>query len=131
MPTAITDGVAVEVKATYLEHQSMPDMGRYVFAYNVTILNNGDETVQLRSRHWVITDSLSQVREVRGPGVVGEQPLLRPGESFSYSSGSIIPTQWGTMHGEYIMERSDGSTFEAAIPSFMLMGPGLESDYVN
>ena len=131
MPKATTDGVAVEVKSTYLEHQSMPDMGRFVFAYNVTILNKGQETVQLRSRHWVITDSLSQIREVRGPGVVGEQPLLRPGESFSYSSGSIIPTQWGTMHGEYIMERTDGSTFEAAIPSFMLMGPGLESDFVN
>ncbi len=131
MPKATTDGVTVEVKSTYLEHQSMPDMGRFVFAYNVTILNKGQETVQLRSRHWVITDSLSQIREVRGPGVVGEQPLLRPGESFSYSSGSIIPTQWGTMHGEYIMERTDGSTFEAAIPSFLLMGPGLESDFVN
>jgi ApaG protein len=131
MPKATTDGVAVEVKSTYLEHQSMPDMGRFVFAYNVTITNNGADPVQLRSRHWVITDSLSQVREVRGPGVVGEQPLLRPGESFSYSSGSIIPTQWGTMHGEYIMERADGSTFEATIPSFMLMGPGLDSDFVN
>ena len=131
MPTATTDGVEVQVKSTYLEHQSMPEMGRFVFAYNVTITNEGEKAVQLRSRHWVITDSMSQVREVRGPGVVGEQPLLKPGESFSYSSGSIIPTQWGTMHGEYIMERDDGSTFEADIPSFMLMGPGLDSGYVN
>jgi len=120
---AITDGVLVQVRSQYLDEQSQPSVGRFVFAYEITITNQGSEVVQLRSRHWVITDGLGEVQEVKGPGVVGEQPVLSPGESFRYTSGAVLPTARGTMHGSYQMHRADGAVFEAKIAEFLLERP--------
>jgi len=113
----------VQAVSQYLPDQSDEADHRYVFSYMVTITNTGEETAQLLSRHWVITDSDSQVQEVRGMGVVGEQPTLRPGESFQYSSGSAIATPVGTMSGSYQMIAEDGTRFEAEIPTFVLSVP--------
>ena len=115
--------VSVEAVAQYLPDQSDAGDERYVFAYTVTITNTGEYTAQLISRHWVITDANSQVQEVRGTGVVGEQPTLRPGESFQYSSGSAIATPVGTMTGSYQMVADDGTHFTAEIPAFVLSVP--------
>ena len=121
--TATTRGVRVTVRSHYLEDQSMPVAGRYVFAYRVTITNEGQETVRLVSRHWIIEDGDGQVEEVRGPGVVGEQPMLDPGDSFEYSSGAVLRTQRGVMRGTYQMRRGDGSEFDVEIAPFSLERP--------
>ncbi len=121
--SAETEGVRVDVQSQYLEDQSQPASRRYVFAYTITITNTGQEVVQLRSRHWIITNALGEVEEVEGPGVIGEQPVLSPGESFRYSSGAILPTERGTMHGTYQMHRADGAQFDAEIAPFLLERP--------
>jgi len=115
--------VSVSPQAQYLADQSDEPAGRFVFAYTVTLRNTGTVPAQLISRHWVITDANSQVQEVRGLGVVGEQPLLAPGESFQYTSGAAIATPVGTMRGTYQMVADDGTRFDAPIPEFTLSIP--------
>jgi ApaG protein len=115
--------IAVSAVTQYLADQSDEDAGRFVFAYTITIRNPGNVTAQLISRHWIITDSQGLVQEVRGLGVVGAQPVLRPGESFEYTSGTSIGTPVGTMRGSYQMVADDGTRFEAAIPAFTLSVP--------
>ncbi len=121
--SAETNSVLVEVQSFYLEEQSHSASRRFVFAYAITITNNGKEVVQLQSRHWIITDGAGEVEEVRGPGVVGEQPVLSPGQSFRYTSGAVLPTERGTMHGTYQMHRADGAQFDATIAPFLLERP--------
>jgi ApaG protein len=121
--TALTDGIRVEVKATYVPEQSAPRSHRYVFAYTVQITNESEGPAQLRSRHWIITDGNGKVEEVKGPGVVGQQPSLKPGEHFEYTSGCVLPTPRGEMHGTYQMHRPDGSVFDATIAPFALALP--------
>jgi ApaG protein len=119
-----TAGITVTVKPYYLEDQSEPEAQRFVWAYHVRIENNGQRTVQLRNRYWRITDSRGRIQEVRGAGVVGEQPVLRPGDSFEYTSGTPLPTPSGIMGGTYQMEASEtGERFDVAIPSFSLDSP--------
>lgn len=115
--------IDVEAVANYLESQSTPEAGRYVFAYTVTIVNNGTVAARLLSRHWVITDGNGKVQEVRGEGVVGEQPHLSPGEAFRYTSAAMIETPVGTMQGEYQMVADDGDQFDAEISPFVLAMP--------
>ena len=115
--------IAVSTVTQYLADQSDENAGRFVFAYTITIRNPGNVTAQLVSRHWIITDSQGLVQEVRGLGVVGAQPVLRPGESFEYTSGTSIATPVGTMRGSYQMVADDGTRFEAAIPEFTLSVP--------
>ena len=115
--------IAVAVKTAYLADQSDPSRNQYVFAYTITIANVGTVAAQLVSRHWIITDAEHQVQEVKGEGVVGRQPLLRPGESFEYTSGTHLATAVGTMRGTYQMVAEDGHAFDAAIPSFTLSVP--------
>jgi ApaG protein len=114
---------SVQVQPRYLEEQSEPDEGRYLFAYTVTIRNTGEVAAQLVSRHWIITGSDGQIEEVRGPGVVGEQPVLKPGQSFQYTSGCPLSTPVGSMHGSYQCIAEDGTAFEAPIPEFVLSMP--------
>jgi ApaG protein len=121
-----TRSITVTVQPVYLDAQSSPAEGRYVWAYHVRIENAGGETVQLRTRRWRITDGHGRVREVQGPGVVGEQPVLQPGESFEYTSGTPLPTPSGIMVGAYQMETTDGELFEVAIPAFSLDSPHQE-----
>jgi ApaG protein len=118
-----TRGISVTVTPAYLEQQSDPQAGRWVFAYTVEIENGGEETVRLRARHWHITDATGHVEEVRGAGVVGEQPVLSPGDSYTYTSGCPLPTPSGFMRGTYRMEREDGGSFDIAIPAFSLDVP--------
>lgn len=115
--------IRVLAQSNYLPEQSEPANNRYVFAYTVNIENIGTRPAQLLSRHWVITDALGKVQEVRGQGVVGEQPLLEPGESFQYTSGAVIETPLGTMTGSYQMVSADGHAFDAEIPPFRLAVP--------
>ena len=115
--------VTVSAAVRYLAEQSDEKTGRYVFAYTINIRNTGEATAQLISRHWVITDSQGLVQEVRGLGVVGNQPVLRPGESHEYTSGTAIATPVGTMKGAYQMVADDGTRFEAEIPEFTLSVP--------
>jgi ApaG protein len=115
--------VAVSATTQYIAEQSDEAAGRYVFAYTITIRNGGNVAAQLISRHWVITDAQGLVQEVRGLGVVGAQPLLQPGESYEYTSGTSIGTQVGTMRGSYQMLAQDGTRFEAPIPEFTLSVP--------
>lgn len=115
--------IDVSVNTAYLADQSDPSSDRYVFAYTVTIANVGTVAAQLISRHWVITDAENVVQEVKGLGVVGEQPLLRPGESFEYTSGTAMATPVGTMRGTYQMVAEDGNKFDAEIPAFTLSMP--------
>ena len=115
--------ISVAARTTFIPDQSDLESGRYVFAYTVTIRNTGDHTAQLVSRHWIITDANNQVQEVRGQGVVGEQPMLRPNESFQYTSGTAIATPVGTMRGTYQMVAEDGVQFDALIPEFTLSMP--------
>jgi ApaG protein len=115
--------ISVTAQTQYLPEQSDEAGSRYVFAYTITIRNTGSVAAQLISRHWIITDSQGLVQEVRGLGVVGAQPLLQPGESFEYTSGTSIATPVGTMRGSYQMLAQDGSRFEAAIPEFTLSIP--------
>lgn len=117
--------IQVNVRTAYIPEQSDPGSDRYVFAYTVTIANEGTASAQLISRHWVITDAESQVQEVRGLGVVGEQPFLRPGESFEYTSGTSLGTPVGTMKGSYQMVAEDGQKFEAEIREFTLSMPRI------
>jgi ApaG protein len=111
------------VQSHYLAEQSSPRDDRYVFAYTITISNEGTVTSQLRTRHWIITDGRGTVEEVRGDGVVGEQPRLEPGQAFQYTSGCVLATPVGTMHGTYRMWRDDGSYFDATIAPFSLASP--------
>ena len=115
--------ITVTPKVTFLAEQSDPDKNHFVFAYTITVTNTGDVTAQLVSRHWIITDAEHRVQEVKGQGVVGKQPLLRPGESFEYTSGASIPTPVGTMRGSYQMVAEDGVTFDVPIPAFTLSVP--------
>jgi ApaG protein len=115
--------ITVQVRSTYVPEQSDESSGRYVFAYTITIRNTGDVTAQLISRHWIITDSDNHVQEVRGMGVVGEQPTLKPDQSFEYTSGTAIATPVGTMRGSYQMVAEDGTAFDAPIPEFTLSIP--------
>ena len=120
----MTQKIKVEVAPEYLDYQSSEKDQRFVFAYHITITNEGSETAQLLHRHWIITDANNSKREVRGEGVVGEQPVLNPGESFSYTSGVMLETQVGTMQGSYQMQTDDGLLFDADIPVFLLSIPG-------
>jgi ApaG protein len=124
MSEATTRGVRVRVEPFYLPSQSDPEAARWVFGYRVHIQNFGPATVQLQSRHWIITDGNGRVEEVQGPGVVGEQPLLTPGQGFTYVSGCPLPTPVGAMHGAYQMITADGERFEATIAPFTLAAPG-------
>jgi ApaG protein len=119
----VTQGVRVSVKTSYVPEQSAPRQQRYVFAYTIRITNEGKRAVQLVSRHWVITHGTGRVEEVRGPGVVGAQPRLEPGQHFEYTSGCVLSTPHGTMHGSYEMRRDDQSVFRAAIAPFSLSMP--------
>jgi ApaG protein len=123
MYSETTRSIRVSVEPIYLEDQSSPSDSRYVWAYRVRIENLGAETVQLRSRHWRITDGMGRIQEVRGPGVVGEQPVIEPGEQFEYTSGTPLPTPSGIMVGSYQMETTDGRRFNVAIPAFSLDSP--------
>jgi ApaG protein len=120
---AVTEGVRVVVRSAYLADQSLPLANRYVFAYTVLIANEGTEAAQLRTRHWIITDGEGKVEEVRGPGVVGQQPYLKSGEQFEYTSGCVLRTPRGEMRGSYQMHRPDGSAFDAVIAPFLLALP--------
>ncbi len=120
---AVTDGVRVRVESRFVPQQSQPARNRYAFTYTVNIKNESTSTVQLRRRHWVITDAEGRVEEVKGEGVVGEQPVLQPRQSFKYTSGCILRTAWGTMNGSYQMYRADGSHFDAEISPFLLAVP--------
>lgn len=123
MYSAMTRSINILVEPTYLEDQSEPDQDYYVWAYHVTIENRGRETVKLRARYWKITDACGHVHEVRGPGVVGEQPVLKPGETFEYTSGTPLGASSGIMFGNYEMETDEGETFEVDIPAFSLDSP--------
>lgn len=123
MYEAKTRGVRVSVTPQFMEAESSPQDGRYFWAYSVEIVNEADETVQLISRHWRITDGDGQIHEVKGPGVVGEQPVLHAGESYSYTSGCPLSTAHGSMVGAYQMVTAKGERFEAAIPAFPLQSP--------
>ncbi|HUW50561.1 MAG TPA: Co2+/Mg2+ efflux protein ApaG [Sulfuricella sp.] len=115
--------ITVATRVEYVPDQSDVEQERFVFAYTITITNTGSVAAQLISRHWVITDATDQVQEVRGLGVIGEQPLLKPGENFEYTSGCIIATPVGTMHGSYQMAAEDGTKFDTIIPEFTLNMP--------
>ena len=117
------NNIQVDVETRYVEEQSNPEQNYYVFAYTITIQNKGRQAAQLLTRHWVITDSNHKVQEVRGDGVVGEQPLLKPGEQFVYTSGTMLETSVGTMKGSYQMLADDGSRFDAPIEEFVLSTP--------
>lgn len=117
--------IGIKVATAYVDEQSEPASDRYVFAYTITISNNGTVPARLVSRHWVITDANGKVQEVSGDGVVGEQPHLNPGEQFRYSSGAVIETPVGAMQGLYRMEADNGVNFDAPIPPFTLAVPGL------
>jgi len=115
--------IDVEVKSTYIDAQSAPESNRYVFAYTVKITNAGSVPAKLLTRHWIITDANDKTQEVRGEGVVGEQPYLSPGMTYQYTSGTVIETPVGRMRGSYQMIADDGAQFDAEIPEFMLAMP--------
>ena len=117
--------ILIQVATDYVDDQSEPSADRYVFAYTITITNNGDVAAQLISRHWIITDANGKVQEVSGDGVVGEQPHLNPGEAFRYSSGAVLETPVGAMQGLYRMQADDGLCFDAPIAPFTLAVPGM------
>jgi ApaG protein len=123
MSDTVTEGVRVRVDSRYHPERSQPARGYYFFSYTVRIENDGSRPVQLRSRHWVITDANGHIEHVRGPGVIGEQPHLSPGEHFEYTSACPLPTSLGSMEGTYEMVRDDGSTFDAVIGAFALADP--------
>ena len=126
MYRAVTRDISVTVLPRFVAEESAPDQNRYFFAYTVEITNSGSERVQLRSRYWKIIDGRGQMQEVRGAGVVGEQPTLGPGETFSYTSGCPLATPDGTMEGRYTMVTEAGATFQAAIPAFSLDSPHVK-----
>jgi ApaG protein len=121
--SATTQGIVVTVESAFLPEQSLPQRQRFAFSYTVRIENAGTAPAQLRSRHWIIVDGNGERQEVRGDGVVGEQPVLLPGQAFEYTSGCLLKTPHGSMHGTYRMAREDGETFEAKIASFPLTLP--------
>jgi ApaG protein len=120
-----TFNIGIDVATNYIDDQSEPESDRYVFAYTITIANNGELPARLLSRHWVITDANGKVQEVTGDGVVGEQPHLNPGEVFRYSSGAVLETPVGAMQGLYRMEADNGVNFDAPIAPFTLAVPGV------
>ncbi len=122
-PADVRYQIDVSVRSDYLPDQSQPGDERYVFAYTVTIRNNGLEAARLLNRHWIIVDANGKVQEVRGEGVVGEQPHLKPGESYRYTSGTVLETPVGSMHGSYEMLADDGTRFDASIHPFSLATP--------
>lgn len=117
--------IRVQVTTAYLDEQSSPSEERYVFSYTITIRNEGERAAQLLTRHWIITDANGRAKEVRGEGVVGEQPRLEPGQGFRYSSGAVLETPVGTMEGSYQMVDAEGQHFDAAIAPFRLAIPGI------
>jgi ApaG protein len=123
MYRAVTNGIQVTVEPFYLAEQSSPEESSYVWGYTVEIVNLGDVAVQLRRRHWLITDGNGQMQEVEGPGVVGEEPVIKPGEAFEYSSGCPLTTPSGIMEGAYLMELPDGRMINVSIPPFSLDTP--------
>jgi ApaG protein len=123
MSNTLTRGVRIIVKPRYVPEQSEPAESQYLFAYHITIRNEGDQTVQLMTRHWVITNGEGKVDEVHGPGVVGYQPVLKPGEEFQYTSGCPLTTPVGTMHGSFQMTSESGAQFDAVIDAFRLAVP--------
>ena len=123
MYSEITKSIRVTVVPAFLDEHSSPEDNKYVWAYEVRIENLGEETVQLINRYWSITNSLGQTQTVRGPGVVGEQPILKPGEYFEYTSGTPLSTPSGLMMGTYQMENNDGKLFDVSIPAFSLDSP--------
>ena len=122
---SVSHKIRIEVETSYLGEQSDPREQRYVFAYTITIRNEGGLSATLLTRHWIITDANGGVKEVRGDGVVGEQPRLEPGQGFRYSSGAVLETPVGTMQGSYQMIDADGQRFDASIPLFRLAMPGI------
>jgi ApaG protein len=120
---ALTRGIRIRVRSSYVAERSDPERGQWFFVYNVEIANLGTETAQLISRHWIITDGNGAVQEVRGPGVVGKQPTLEPGQSFEYTSACPLETPFGTMHGTYQMMTRGGDSFDAEIAPFTLAQP--------
>ena len=125
MVDSVQNNIKVDVETRYIEEQSNPEQNYFVFAYTITIQNQGRQTAQLLTRHWIITDSNHKVQEVKGDGVVGEQPILKPGEQFVYTSGTMLETSVGTMKGSYQMESGDGSKFDATIEEFVLSTPRI------
>lgn len=123
--TPVPHRIKVDVETAYLADQSDPDAERFVFSYTITIRNDGGVAAKLMTRHWVITDANGKVQEVRGEGVVGEQPHLKPGQGFRYSSGAVLETPVGTMQGSYQMVADDGAKFDAPIAPFRLAKPGI------
>lgn len=123
MYSQTTRDIVVTVKPFYLDDQSSPADNHYVWAYRVRIENKSSHTVQLINRHWIITDAIGRVQEVKGPGVVGEQPVLRPGDGYEYTSGTPLPTPSGIMHGTYEMTDETGTSFDIVIPPFSLDSP--------
>lgn len=123
MSNEAREKINVEVDTVYIESESSPDEDRYVFAYTVTIRNEGEVPAQLLTRRWIITDANGKVQEVQGEGVVGEQPYLKPGEGFQYTSGTMLETSMGTMGGSYQMVSDEGKHFDATIPEFLLSAP--------
>lgn len=123
MSDTITRGIRVQVRSVYVPERSLPREGHYFFAYHIRISNEGRETAQLLSRHWIITDANGDVQEVRGPGVVGATPVLAPGQAFEYTSFCPLPTAVGTMQGSYAMQTAAGESFDAAIAPFTLAMP--------
>lgn len=123
MSNTVTRGIRVVVRSQYLPERSVPARRQYMFAYTVTIANEGTEVAQLRTRHWIITDADGEVQEVKGDGVVGAQPVLRPGQSFEYTSGCALHTPHGTMEGTYQMVTPTGDQFDARIAPFTLARP--------
>lgn len=124
---ATTHGVTVRVSVSYLPEQSEPRRGRWFWAYHVRLENDGDQTVQLLTRHWIITDGRGARHTVEGEGVVGEQPVIPPGGSYDYVSGCPLATSTGAMQGSYQMIGEDGAAFDAAIPRFSLLAPAVET----
>jgi ApaG protein len=116
-------GIIIQTQVNYLPEQSDESGNRFVFSYTISITNLGSSSARLISRHWIITDAHNHVQEVRGQGVVGEQPLLKPSQSFEYTSGTVLTTQVGTMRGSYRMQAEDGSLFDVEIPQFVLSIP--------
>jgi len=118
-------GIDIDVETLYVESESDPEQNKYVFAYTVTIRNNGEKAARLLTRHWVIRDANGKVQEVQGDGVVGEQPHLKPGEGFQYTSGTMLETSMGTMGGSYLMVTDHGDEFKAPIAEFLLTTPRI------
>ena len=115
--------IDIEVETSYMADHSEPDKDRYVFAYTITLVNRGSISAKLLTRRWIITDADNRIEEVEGEGVVGEQPTLKPGEGFRYTSGTVVETPVATMHGTYKMLAEDGNTFDTNIPQFVLSAP--------